>query len=191
MKKIRFVKEYRAIKLNKQNASSQTFTYREGDVLDEVLNEEAQWIIDNGFAEEVEEPDWWTPEYGERYYYLDGAGCISTDDWEYTGFDAWRRDIGNVFKTHDAAERYRDYLEAVEAVRHDEGFMKISRKVDYSPYGYGIFRCYLNGDIIAEEIDDAVKAGEFYFDTEKHAKASVEAHQPEWRTILNYDWSKE
>lgn len=182
--KIRFVKEYRALQ---QSAACDVY---EVGLIDDATEDEAQWLIDNGFAEEVKESSLWEPEYGEKYYYLDSGGCISRSDWKYTGFDAWRHDIGNVFKTEELAQRFVDYLKAVEVVSHDEGFMKISRKIDYSPRGYGVYRGF-GKSIIAEVSDMAVSAGEFYFDTYEHAKASVKTHQNEWQTILNYDWSKE
>lgn len=183
--KIKFIKEYLSLK-----EDDICDVYGVGMVWEDVPVTSAQWLIDNGFAEEVKESSLWEPEYGKKHYWLDSGGCVSASDWTHTGFDAWRYDIGNVFKTYDAAERYRGYLEAVAAVRHDEGFMKISRKVNYSPCGYGVYRG-LGKSIIAKVLDVTVSAGEFYFDTYEHAKASVEAHQSEWQTILDYDWSKE
>lgn len=180
--KIKFIKEYRAIPLS--GGFDNDWGVKKDEVKD-VHDENGQWFIDNGFAEEVKEPDGWEPEYGKKYYYIDGSGCITTSNWAHTGFDAWRHDIGNVFKTYDAANHYREYLEAVEAVRHDEGFMKMRRNT-----GYGVYRS-CNKNAITDQSDMPIAAGEFYFDTYEHAKASIEMHRDEWQTILNYDWSKE
>lgn len=95
-----------------------------------------------------------------------------------------------MFKTEESALRFIDYLKAVETVRRDDGFMKLSRKIDYSPCGYTVYRSY-DKSIITETSDVAAAAGEFYFDTYEHAKASIEKHESEWKTILDYDWSKE
>lgn len=98
--------------------------------------------------------------------------------------------IGNMFKTEKSAQRFVDYLKAVETVRRDEGFMKISRKINYDTYGYAISHSDWNKSLIAEKVESINHAGQFYFDTSEHAKASVEEHRTEWKTILNYDWSK-
>lgn len=187
---IRFIKEYRAL-LGDGTCS----IYQVGQTWSVHITL-AQWLIDNGFAEKVDDTKGgWNPETDDTYYYVrDTMGMFSRDEvarqsWDYDEDDQYRYSIGNVFKTEKSARRFIDYLKAVETVRHDEGFMKISRKVNYSPCGYGVYRGF-GKSIIAEVSDMTVYAGEFYFDTYEHAKASVEAHQPEWQTILNYDWSK-
>lgn len=182
---IRFIKEYRAL-LDDNTCR----TYRAGQTWSVNITL-AQWLIDNGFAEKVKESSLWEPEYGDEYYYLDGRGCVTGSDWECTGFDTCRHDIGNVFKTCDAARRYSGYLEAVETVRHDDGFMKISRKINYNTYGYAISHSDWNKTLIAEKMESINHAGQFYFDTSEHAEASLDKHRDEWRTIFDYDWSKE
>ena len=198
--KIKFLKDFMATQSD-DFRDLHAILIKRGDIVDvdgckyndsyfDMPKEQAQWLIDNGFAEEVKESGWWEPNQNEKYYYLDGAGCITTDAWECTGFDTWRHEIGNIFKTYDAAKRYSDYLLAVATVRQDEGFMKHSRKINYSPCGYGVYRGF-GESIIAEVSDATVSAGEFFFDNCEHAQASLDKHQDEWQTILNYDWSRE
>lgn len=185
--RIKFIKEYKAfgdLDLPRECVRTDYSPNEEVDAIDEV----AQWLIDNGFAEKVKE-QW--PCYGDKYWYVVADGVPMSNRWEASSLDFAMKTVGNRFKTEESAQRFIDYLNAVETVRHDDGFMKISRKNNCSPNGYGIFRYYLNGSVISEEIDDAVKAGEFYFDTEEHAIASSKKHPNEWETILNYDWSKE
>lgn len=189
--KIKFIKEYKAFAGT--GGSFRIYSSsRQGDVED-VDGEDAQWLIDNGFAEEVKESGWWKPEIDGTYYYVRDTMAMYNEVARYSWYgdedDEYRYSIGNVFKTEKSARRFIDYLKAVETVRHDEGFMKQSRKIDYTPCGYTVYRSY-DKSIITEASDTTVSAGEFYFDTHEHAKASVEAHQPEWQTILNYDWSK-
>lgn len=148
-----------------------------------------KWLIDNGFAEEVKESGWWKPRLGERYYYIGPNGGVYSNQWENDSIDNARLKLGSVFKTEEATERRRDYLEAVATVSQDEGFMKPSRKINYSPCGYGVYRGF-GKSIIAEVSDTTVSAGEFYFDTREHALNSAMNHTREWQTILNYDWSK-
>lgn len=186
--KIKFIRPFRFIGNNPDDGSDSEVSA--GHIVDLENDESTQWLINNGFAEEVKESGWWKPKHGERYYYCGSDGYVYNNQWENDSFDKARLKFGLIFKTEEATERYRDYQIAVATVRQDEGFMKISRKNDYSPHGYGIFRYYLDGSVISEEIDDAVCAGEFYFDTAEHVKASLEKHPDEWKTILNYDWSK-
>lgn len=183
--KIKFLKPFRLY-----NPIGDCMMITEGAIENMEKEDYAQWLIDSGFAEEFNESGWWKLKYGERYYYLGSDGCVYHNQWENDSFDKARLKFGLIFKTERATERYRDYQIAVATVRQDEGFMKISRKNDCSSHGYGILRYYLNGSVISEEIDDAVCAGEFYFDTAEHAKASLEKHPDEWKTILDYDWSK-
>lgn len=189
--KIKFIKEYVSV----DPATKSGIIHRLGEI-EEIKDYTAQWLIDNGFAEKVEEvKGGWRPEEDDTYYCIRGdidmfmRDEVARYSWYDDDDDQYRYSIGNVFKTEKSARRFIDYLKAVETVRHDEGFMKPSRKINYSPCGYGVYRGF-GKSIIAEVSDTTVSAGEFYFDTHEHAKASVEAHQPEWQTILNYDWSK-
>lgn len=50
------------------------------------------------------------------------------------------------------------------------------------------FRLY---NPIGDDIAGRQHAGEFYFDTREHALNSAMNHTREWKTILNYDWSRE
>lgn len=182
--KIKFIKPFRLY-----NPIGDDMMMDEGTIENMEKEDYAQWLIDNGFAKEVKEPGGWKPNYGDKYYTIRSNGECEPYFWREDIYDKCFQAVGNAFKTKESAKRYVDYLKAVETVSHDEGFMKISRKVNYSPCGYGVYRGF-GKSIIAEVSDTTVSAGEFYFDTHEHAKASVEAHQPEWQTILNYDWGK-
>lgn len=200
MKKIRFVKEYRAIKLNTQNASSQTFKYREGDVLDEVLNEEAQWLIDNGFAEEVKESGWWKQKYCEKYFYIGHDGSVYNCVWINDLTDNARLKLGSVFKTEEAAMRCRDYWEAIATVRQDEGVLtpeQVNERIKNEDLAYhvGYMGNRGNGEVLCGGPIDFCECwmpvGVILFDSEAHVDRSLRKHPDEWKTILNYDWSKE
>lgn len=179
--KIRFIKPFRLY-----NPIGDDMMMAEGAIENMEKEDYAQWLIDNGFAEKAT--------YGWLYdsceYYTLGAFCTVSAGWGGSEVDAFRRDCGLAFKTDELAQRFVDYLKAVETVRHDEGFMKQSRKIDYTPCGYGVY-CGFGKSLIAGVSDITVYAGEFYFDTYEHAKASIKTHRDEWQTILDYDWSKE
>lgn len=200
MKKIRFIKEYRAIKLSKQGVSSQTFKYREGDVLDEVLDEEAQWLIDNGFAEEVKESGWWKPKRGDKYWYIGLDNFVHLGTWENSVADNGMLKLGLIFKTEEAGVYFRDYLEAVVTVKQDEGVIDLqgigeeyelndNKYDDFSVYTVA-FDLYLR-KLVVIDADEYISANAIWFDTEEHAQASLDKHPDEWEIITNYDWSRE
>lgn len=198
--KIRFVKEYRAIKLSKQGVSSQTFTYREGDVLDEVLNEEAQWLIDNGFAEEVKESGWWKPMAGDRYYFIDDSGYTKEATWGDNFWEVDRYKMGNTFKTEKATERCHDYLKAIAIVRQDEGVLtpeQVNERIKNEDLAYhvGYMGNRSNGEVLCGGPIDFCECwmpvGVILFDSEAHVDRSLRKHPAEWKIIVNYDWSRE
>lgn len=200
MKKIRFIKEYRAIKLSKQGVSSQTFKYREGDVLDEVLDEEAQWLIDNGFAEEVKESGWWKPKYNEEYFYIGHDGSVHPCLWANDPLDNGRLKLGFVFKTEEAAIRCRDYWEAIATVRQDEGVLtpkQVDERIKNESLAYCVgYMVNRDNEKVScgcpMSFDDYwMPVGAILFDSDAHADSSLSKHPNEWEIITNHDWSRE
>lgn len=183
---IRFVKPFRFIGNNPDDGSDSAVPV--GHIVDLENDESTQWLIDNGFAEKIEENN---PRVGDKYWYISADGTTIKAKWVDSSFDNGTMPIGNIFKTEKSAQRYVDYLKAVETVRHDEGFMKPRRKIGLASYGYAI--CYNWWDKSpSNDIEDSVNyAGKFYFDTIEHAEASIKEHESEWQTILDYDWNKE
>ena len=189
--KIKFLKDYQFIG-NYPGDGSDT-TVHTGDVIDLEHTESAKWLINNGFAEKVKESSWWKPGNGGRYYYVNDDGEIIEKPWLPFGSptDEKRFIMGNCFRSNVAAERYRDYLEAVTTVRQDEGVLTPDdvRKTltrDGTVYTIGI-----NCTMLSVERFYNTSAGEIYFDTGYHAKSSLDNHLDEWRVIANYDWSRE
>lgn len=81
------------------------------------------------------------------------------------------------------------FMEAINIVSQDEGFMVPYKTLDEMVYGFGIFRDWYD-TICAERNDHRIVAGQLYFDSEENAAKSVETHLKEWETILNYNWGK-
>ena len=192
--KIEFIKEYCAC-FRDENGSINTETFEHGDTVstsmeaDRYFTEElAQWLIKNGFAEEVKESGWWKPKLDQMYYFLDGYSKACVQPWLNDEFDDIRYSMGNVFKTKEAADRYRDYLKAIATVRQGEGVLTPDdvRKTlarDGTVYTIGISCTMLSVE--------RTSAGAVYFDTGYNAKTSLNEHQDEWKIIANYDWSRE
>lgn len=192
--KIKFIKEYVSV----DPATKSGIIHRFGET-EEIEDYTAQWLIDNGFAEEFKESGWWKPKLHGKYYFLSNVGEVMDEPWLDSGVDESRYSVGNCFKTEDAAERYKEYLKAITIVRQDEGVIDLqtvrerceagSEDDDFCAYtiAYGLYtrRLTIMGFV------DCISASATWFDTEEHAEASIDKHQDEWKTILNYDWSKE
>lgn len=179
--KIKFLKPFRLY-----NPIGDDMMMNEGAVENMEKEDYAQWLIDNGFAEEVKESGWWKPQLDEMYYCLNGNGIIMFETWCNDELDESRYSMGNCFKTKESAERHRDYLEAVATVSQDEGFMRKNG----GGFGWPVIEYKANNPGV-EDIAGRQHAGEFYFDTREHALNSAMNHTNEWQTILNYDWSRE
>ena len=177
--KIKFLKDYRYPGGGYSN---------KGDVQTFEDTEFVKWAIGNGFAEEVKESGWWKPKLDQMYYFLDGYSKACVQPWLNDELDDIRYSMGNVFKTKEAADRYRDYLKAIATVRQDEGVLTPDdvRKTlarDGTVYTIGISCTMLSVE--------RTSAGAVYFDTGYNAKTSLNEHQDEWKIIANYDWSRE
>ena len=81
------------------------------------------------------------------------------------------------------------FMEAINVVSQDEGFMVPFKKTDYGIYGFGIYFNWSN-DLITETEGFRILAGEIYFNSRENAEKSIESHPEEWETILNYNWGK-
>ena len=193
--KIKFLKPFRLY-----NPIGDDLMMNEGTVENMEKEDYAQWLIDNGFAEEVKESGWWKPKCGERYFYIGHDGFVYSCTWDNDELDNGRLELGLVFKTEEAGIRCRDYLGAIATVRQDEGVLtpkqvnKLIKNEDLAYYvGYAGNRgnrevlcgCTMGFD------DCCMPLGVILFDTEEHADASCKKHPDQWKTILNYDWSKE
>lgn len=186
--KIKFIKEYRAIPLS-GGIDNGWGCYK--DEVKDVHDDQGQWLIDNGFAEEVGEPGWGKPQKGEDYYFINDRGAILYDKYEDSFFDNFRVSVGNCFKNYFAADKYRDYLKAIATVRRDEGVLttdmvRTTLAKDGTVYTIGI-----NCQVLSVQRFYNTSAGAVYFDTGYHAKSSLDKHPDEWGTIAHYDWSRE
>lgn len=192
--KIKFIKEYLAV----DPVTNSGIIHRLGET-EEIEDCTAQWLIDNGFAEEVKESGWWKPKSDEKYYFVNGYGNVWCDTWDDLKGDHSKLSIGNVFKTEGAAERYKEYLKAVAIVRQDEGVIDLQGalerhetvdKADDFPMYTIAYNLYLK-ELIAVGAGDFMTANTIWFDSMEHADASLNKHPDGWKIIVNYDWSQE
>lgn len=198
--KIKFLKDFMATQSD-DFRDLHSILIKRGDIVDvdgckyndsyfDMPKEQAQWLIDNGFAEEVKESGWWKPKSDEMYYCLSGNGIIMFETWCNDELDESRYSMGNCFKTKESAERYKDYLEAIATVRQDEGVLTLEQAAG-NRYNYYIWIHDEFGLVVHGFNADYVSVNTVLFDTREHAQASRDKHLDEWKIIANYDWSRE
>ena len=188
--KIKFIKEYVAVDpVPTSGIIHRYHRYRVGETK-EITPYTAQWLIDNGFAEEVKESGWWKPQSNEKYYYLAASGEVYIDSWVNGGLDELRYSMGACFKTKEATKRWREYLKAIATVRQDEGVLTPEQAANN---GYIYYICTHDefGPVVHGFNADYVSVNTVLFDTREHAQASRDKHRDEWEIIANYDWSRE
>lgn len=168
--KIKFIKDYRAIPLT--GDCSNDYEIKEGEVK-ECRDEAADWLVENGFAEKVESQSFCSS-FTHGY---DDFDC----PYVQVGFYTYNRRNANLER-----DRFTEFLQAVNAVSQDEGFMRKSG----GGFGWPVIE-YTTNNPGVDDIAGRQHAGEFYFDTREHALNSAMNHTREWQTILNYDWSRE
>lgn len=152
--------------------------------IENVKEDYAKWLIDNGFAEEVKESGQWKPKFGEMYFFLNSTGKIKVEPWLSDKSDEYRYSMGECFKTEKAAEAWRGYLMARATVSRDEGFMK-------GTVYDGVYSIFMGETLRVDDCPVRVYANTLYFDTREHAIASLQNHTKEWEVIASYDWSRE
>ena len=188
--KIKFIKPFRFIGNSPDDGSDDTVPI--GHIVDLENDESTQWLIDNGFAEEVQESGWWKPKSGEEYYAVSSHGMVgkATFDPE-SELDCEAISMGNIFKTEAAADRYRDYLKAIATVRQDEGVLTPEKVRETLNQGGTVYTVGTNATALSVEHFYNTSAGAVYFDTLYNANTSIGNHLDEWRIIANYNWSRE
>ena len=184
--KIKFLKEFRLY-----NPIGDDMTMDEGAIDNMEKEDYAQWLIDNGFAEEVKECGWWKPKLGEKYFYAASFGGVLSETWDDLKGDRNKFSIGNVFKTERAAGRWRDYLKAIVTVRQDEGVMTPEKVRETLNQDGTVYTVGTNATALSVKHFYNASAGAVYFDTIYNANTSIGNHLDEWRIITNYDWSRE
>ena len=191
--KIKFIKEYVAVAPDTDLGV--VHRYRVGETK-EIKGYTAEWLIDNGFAEEVKESGWWKPENGENYYFINLAGGIEYTKHEGRYSDEFSVSSGNCFKTYFADDKCRDYWEAIATVRQDEGVLT-PREIESTERSNGAVYCItytFDSGLFVHTCRLAMvlpQVGAIYFNSRGYAQASLGKHPDEWKIIANYDWSRE
>lgn len=67
-----------------------------------------EWLKENGWT--IKQPGRWKPENKELYWFLDRGGSIAGCYWDGDVGDLFRYSVGNVHKTKEEAEAYKQAL---------------------------------------------------------------------------------
>ena len=130
----------------------------------------------------------WRAGFEKPYFYLNHDAKVLSSHEDYCSVDDDRHRYGNYFQTEEEAQAHADYLEALAVVRDDaKGFKPDWADDRQSKY----YVCYLHereglclfDDVIRRHADNGV-FGLPYFETQEDAKASIEKHGEEWKTIF-------
>ena len=184
--KIKFLKPFRLY-----NPIGDDMMMGEGAVENMEKEDYAQWLIDNGFAEEVKESGWWKPKRGDKYWYIGLDNFVHLGTWENSVADNGMLKLGLIFKTEEAGVYFRDYLEAVVTVKQDEGVLTPEKVRETLNQDGTVYTVGTNATALSVKHFYNASAGAVYFDTVYHANTSIGNHLDEWRIIASYDWSRE
>lgn len=149
--------------------------------------------------EEIKESGWWKPKQDDPFWSISSDALVYEHSWNNYAEDRRKMVIGNCFKTREAAVRYCDYLEAIATVRQDEGVLTPEQINELGRNNGETYHIGCIGKQNGEEVLCVCEmdlyiwppVGVILFDTQKHAEASRDKHPDEWKTIANYDWSRE
>ena len=197
--KIKFIKDFKYPEVDiSAGAVRNSEEYHFKDEVEEWF----RWLIDNGFAKEVQESSWWKPKNGVDYYYVRDDGVIVSRDGflSMSTTDDKRVDIGNAFRSKKATEAWRDYLKANATVRQDEGVIDLqgigeeyeaedNKYDDFCVYTVA-FDLYLR-KLVVTDADEYISANAIWFEDKEYAQDSLDKHPDEWQIIASYDWSRE
>ena len=202
--------------MTKYRLKKDTPEFKAGTVFDMIENIDVGKVLtmnaprEDAYAFEVDSIDnfdeWFEPlsdgwpQKGNGFWSISSDGTSFANIWSNDCYDNGRMDIGNVFKTEEAADRFANYLKAIATVRQDEGVLtpeQINERQGDSGLVYHVGSMVKqNGEeklcgCVMDLYDVWAPLGTILFDTKEHAEASCKTHQDEWKIIANYDWSRE
>ena len=122
----------------------------------------------------------------EEYFYITTDGsvyfAIKGRDEE---LENDRKSIGNYFETEEEAEKYLEYLKAIEIIKRDtKGFQPNWNNSKQDKF-YGYY--FSDEENIYYSWTRKAKSAEIYFKSKKDIEESFTKHQNEWKTYLTYE----
>lgn len=143
-------------------------------------------ILTDWFEEIQEQPKTvWDLEEGDGYFYIAWHGHIEKSIWGKYGDDEEARESGNCFFTEKEAEKELARRKVKVILERDTNGFK-SNWEDELQDKYHVFWLLHPGRLEVECENNAIE-DRIYFATEEDAKASIKAHEKEWKTYLGVE----
>lgn len=147
-------------------------------------------ILEDWF-EEVEAPkERWKPKEGDKYYYIRSYGydrIIACSRWPNDYFNQAGNEIGNVYRTREEAERAVEWLKARKVLYDDaKGFRPNWKDEQERKWSVVWVWRGINGLVIDFKTSETHGYGP-YFATAEDARASIKAHEREWKIYLGVE----
>lgn len=147
--------------------------------LQELIAEGSEWF------EEVKAGECWTPTDGEGYWHITDIDGAHHAVWIGHEIDEYRLAMGNVFRTEEDAGRAIKWLKARKVLFDDaNGFKPDLSDSDSNKQRLWYVGYTSSGDLCADYYYNWITKPGPYFATGEDAKASIEAHEKEWKIYL-------
>ena len=128
----------------------------------------------------------WEPEWGDEYYRVTEHGVIVKEGWGNNCLDDGAREIGNVFRTKEEAEKAVEWLKARKVLYDDaKGFKPDWGNSDEEKWAVYYDARY--GGLHTDWCQEIVDRPGPYFATEEDVKTSIKTHEKEWKVYLGVE----
>lgn len=144
-------------------------------------------LLDKGYIEEIpEQPKTvWDLKDGDAFYCVNGDSSIFLNHWD-NAISSKRRGIGNVFLTEEEAEKELVRRKAKVILERDtKGFEPDWDNV--SQHKYDVYYDYVNCKLSVCAYSICSSHRSLWFATKEDAKASIKAHEKEWKIYLGVE----
>lgn len=126
------------------------------------------------------------PKSGDAFWFIMCDGSINEGSWDGVEYDKERFESGVAFWTKDEAEKELARRKAYVILKEDtKGFVPNWNNSSEKKYLVGYDWDY--NEIIADYCWKTQRAGGLYFATKEDAKASIKAHEKEWKMWLGVE----
>lgn len=122
------------------------------------------------------------PKYSDSYYYIGDESSVIVRYWMSDYVDGYRKSIGNMFKTEEAAQKHLTYLKALQVLKGDTNGYEWKLGDNYASVCWNTTTDNLDLMEFSLDVWEGLK-----FKTDKDAAVSMEAHPKEWRIVLGVD----
>lgn len=173
-----YLSENGELVFNGGNIGEVAYRYRDLEKFPNILKDWFEEAEENGrWRGGKREIYWWFDTGdGRSYNYTENRDKLDNNNYEY----------GNYFKTEAEAEKYGEYLKALQVIKDDaKGFKPDWGDENQAKY-YGHYK-HGNGSLTWSSNIYSQNQGAIYFETLEDLKESLEKHRKEWLIVLGVE----